>query len=726
MSRLLIVSNRLPVTVRVEHGAPNVSRSAGGLATAMRGPHERLDSLWIGWPGDLSKLAPDVRAAVDEKLRAMRTVPIHLSSLEVSRYYDGFSNGVLWPLFHYLLEKVHLDARRDWEVYQAVNERFADVVAEQYRPGDTVWVHDYQLTLVPRLLRKRIPDARIGFFLHIPFPSSEVFRLLPWREQVLRGLLGADLIGFHTAAYRHGFAFSAARVLGLEPDVDALQYEDRTIRLGIHPIGIDAREFERLAELPNVRADADQIRSMAAGRKIVLGIDRLDYTKGIGRRLLAVERFFERNPEQRSKVRYVQLAVPTREKVEAYAEFRRTVNEMVGRINGAYGTISGVPIHFLHRSVSPEQLTALYRAAHVMLVTPLRDGMNLVAKEYVACRPECDGALILSEFAGAADELGDALLVNPYDIDHVAAALERALTMTPDEQTARMRALRRQVFTQDVHRWAQDFLAALAPGAVARRGEVPPVPAAAAIDRLRAARELVLFLDYDGTLVPIAPTPELAAPDDALRALLRALAARPGVHLHVVSGRSRDDLDRFLGDLPITLHAEHGFWTKLAGAEWVPLRDPSSPWKEEVRPILQSFAERTGGAFVEEKATSLAWHYRLADLELASVRLRELRLALVDVLRAHDLENLPGSKVLEVRPRGIHKGQVVQRALRDVPNDAMILAVGDDRTDEDIFAALPRDAVSIRVGEGPSAATYRVAAPSDVRKILGDLVEPRA
>ncbi|MBI2391568.1 MAG: bifunctional alpha,alpha-trehalose-phosphate synthase (UDP-forming)/trehalose-phosphatase [Deltaproteobacteria bacterium] len=722
MPRLLIVSNRLPVTVKVDQGEVSLARSAGGLATAMRGPHERLDALWIGWPGDVSRLTDAQRHAADERLAAERTAPVHLSQAQVARYYDGFSNAVLWPLFHYLADKVELDARRDWEVYAEVNDRFARAVVERWRPGDFIWVHDYQLMLLPQMLRERLPDARIGFFLHIPFPSSELFRILPWREQILRGMLGADLVGFHTASFRHNFANSAARVLGVEPEVDVVQHEGRAVRLGVHPIGIDVAEFARLANDPGVLAHAQQIRRETGGRTLVLGVDRFDYTKGLPRRMLALERLFERGPHLRKKVRLVQLAVPTRERVDAYAELRRHVNELVGRINAQYGSVGGVPIHLLHRSVPPDYVVALYLAADVMMVTPLRDGMNLVAKEFVASRVDGAGALVLSEFAGAADELSDALLVNPYDIDSVASTLQRAILMSPAEQHARMRALRAQVEANDVHAWARRFLDDLALEDPRRpRPSLASAPAKLA-DEIAASQYLELLLDYDGTLMPLARTPDQAQPDDALRALLRALAERPRTRVNLVSGRKRDNMDAFFGELPIAMHAEHGFWFKPRGGAWAAAGDANPPWKDEARAIMDRLAARTGGAFVEEKAVSLAWHYRRVDAELASVRLRELRYLLRDLADVHRLEVLSGSKVLELRPAGVNKGLAVARARADAPPGARLVAIGDDRTDEDLFTALPEGSIAIHVGRGDTIARYRLESPEEVRALLEALV----
>ncbi|WP_437718220.1 bifunctional alpha,alpha-trehalose-phosphate synthase (UDP-forming)/trehalose-phosphatase [Sorangium sp. So ce448] len=721
MARLLIVSNRLPISVRVDRGALCLTRSSGGLAAAMRGPHERLGALWIGWPGSVASLSPEQRRDADAALAGVRTVPVHIGAAEQHRFYDGFSNGVLWPLFHYLLDKVNLDAELDWEAYQRVNEHFADVVAAQYTPGDTIWVHDYQLLLLPALLRRRLPAARIGFFLHVPFPSAEVFRILPWREQIVRGLLGADLIGFHTAGYRRNFAASAAHVLGVEPGEAALEHDGRRVALGVHPISIDAAEIERLAGHPGVREEAARIRAEARGRKIVLGIDRLDYTKGIPRRLLAIERFLEREPELREQVRFLQLAVPTREMAGAYADFRRLVHEMVGRINGQYGTTCATPIHYMHRSLPFEQVVALYLAADVMLVTPLRDGMNLVAKEYVAARIDEDGALILSEFAGASSELAEAISVNPYDIGSVAAAVKRAVAMPPAEQRLRMAALRRRVAAHDVHAWAQSFLDDLeraAPrepaGAAApsRRGMPESV-----VQRVRLAPQRVWILDYDGTLVPFAPVPDLAAPDEELLALLRALSERDRVH--VVSGRRRADIERWLGAMPLDLHAEHGFWSRPRASDgWVALESDAAAWKGEIRALLEDFTRRTPGSFIEEKTVTLAWHYRVAEPELSVERVRELRARLAEPILPDTLEILAGAKVVEVRPRSVHKGRVVPLILGDVPARAAVIAIGDDRTDEDIFAALPRSACTIHVGNESSRAAYRLPDPGAVRTLL--------
>ncbi|QRN95648.1 bifunctional alpha,alpha-trehalose-phosphate synthase (UDP-forming)/trehalose-phosphatase [Archangium violaceum] len=721
MSRLLLVSNRLPVTVKADKDGVSVVRSAGGLATGLRGPHERSGGVWIGWPGDVSRLTPEQRAAVEARLAELRCVPLHLSASEVSRFYEGYSNRVLWPLCHYLIDRVP-NQDRDWDVYRRVNERFADLVVRHYQPGDTIWVHDYQLMLVPAFLRARLPQARIGFFHHIPFPSSEIFRTLPHRTELVRGLLGADLIGFHTLTYVRHFASTLMRLLGLETVVDRVSYEGREVRLGGFPMGIDAQSFENLANDPGVLEDVRQHREKSAGQQLVLGVDRLDYTKGIPRRLLAVQRLLEREPAWRNRLRFVQVAVPSRTAVADYATYREKVDELVGRINGLYGSVHNVPVHYLYRSFNEKQLAALYRAADVMLVTPIRDGMNLVAKEFCAARPDEDGVLVLSEFAGAADELADALMVNPYDVDGMADMLEAALEMPEEERRSRMRTLRARVKEYDVHWWVRSFLDVLE-SVPTPPPRTQPAGAEAALTRMREARNLLLLIDYDGTLVPFAPKPELATPDAELLDLLRRLAIRSGTRVHIVSGRTRETLEAWLGGLPVGLHAEHGLWSRPAAEQpWTVLEGVPTDWKSLVRPVLESFVARVPGAFLEEKSASLAWHYRQVDRVFGARQARELRLHLGEVFAHGPLEVLPGDMVVEVRARGVNKGRVVERVIDGMAPGTLVVAIGDDRTDEDLFAALPVGSLAIHAGGKDTRASYRVGGPSEVRTLLSALL----
>ena len=457
--RVILVSNRLPITVSAADGVPTVRRSSGGLATSLRMAHERPGSVWVGWPGPLESFDEESRAGILAQLDSMRVVPISLSEREIRVFYDHISNSVLWPICHDRLDRMPLRVS-GWEAYEEVNERFADAVAKQYRPGDLVWVHDYHLMRMPALLRRRIPDARIGFFLHVPFPNPEIFFALPTRRWLIEGMLGADLIGFHTRRYRGHFTAAMRRLLGIEMDADScVRYEGRRVELGVFPISIDSTEMAERACSRDVNTEVLDLRSFT--QRLFLGIDRLDYTKGIPRRLLAFEQMLARHPEWREHVRLVQVAVPSRGAVGAYRRLRREVDRLVGRINGRFGTPSWTPVHYIYRSIDEPTMLALYRTADAMLVTPVRDGMNLVAKEFVASRVDENGVLVLSEFAGAADELQDALLVNPYDVDGMADTMHHALTMDGIERRRRMRSLRMQVLANDVHTWARRFLEAM-------------------------------------------------------------------------------------------------------------------------------------------------------------------------------------------------------------------------------------------------------------------------
>jgi len=727
MSRLMIISNRLPVTVKLERGDVAITSSVGGLATGLRGPHEQSDSLWLGWPGDISRFDPSQRSHIERSLSDRRMVPVGLTSTEITRYYEGFSNGVLWPLFHYLTDKVEREAWRNWTTYAEVNQRFAEVAARHYQAGDLVWIHDYHLALVPRLLRRLIPDARIGYFLHIPFPSSEVFRILPWRSEILEGILGADVIGFHTYSYLSHFTRALLHVLRLETDGGTFQFDDRQIHLGVFPMGVDAAEFGRLANDERVAAQVASIKKKSGDRKLLLGVDRLDHTKGLTRRMLAIERLFEREPSLRGKIRLVQVVVPSRDRVESYKQLRRNLDEIIGRINGAYGTVDSVPIHYLYRSISQRELVALYQAADVMLVTPLRDGMNLVAKEFVASRTDESGVLVLSEFAGAAAELAEALHVNPYDLDRVAGLIKEALGMPEQERRTRMRAMRRRVQAYDSYRWANTFIDQLkySPRDEVRqtRAFSPATEIAGLSQELRGAKHLVLLLDYDGTLVSFASTPQLASPDPDLLSLLNALAQRPRTTVHVLSGRTRETLEQWLGDLPIGLHAEHGFWSRIEpGAEWESLNGHTSEWKQEALPILEEFSATTPGSLLEEKTAGLAWHYRMAEPDLGKLNVSKLISRLEKELAGLPVEVLSGDKVIEIRAQGINKGLVASRVIANQKGPFSVLAMGDDQTDEDVFAALPPEGFTIHVGPRPSSARYRLPDSRSARAFLRSLL----
>jgi len=728
LSRLLIVSNRLPISIVKREGKLCFQGSAGGLATGLGSFYKSYESLWIGWPGvTLEKISKEEKEEIGEKLTAESCYPIFLPQKDFENHYYGFCNKTIWPLFHYFpLYTIHDE--NFWEAYKRVNEAFCDVVAKIAEPKDIIWVHDYHLMLLPKLIREKLQDTTIGFFLHIPFPSFEIFRLLPYRKEILEGLLGADLIGFHTYDYCRHFFHSVSRILGYEHSFGQITADKRVIRVDTFPMGIDYERFAGTRDNPEVQKEISSIREKAGKveeRKIILSIDRLDYTKGIPQRLEAFDLFLENNPEYKEKVAMILVANPSRTGIEHYMEIKKQVDELVGKINGKHGTISWMPIWYLYRFLSFNPLVALYNIADVAFVTPLRDGMNLIAKEFIATKTDGKGVLILSEMAGATNELGEAITVNPNDKEEVAEAIKEALEMPDEEQIERNSIMQKRLKRYNVMRWASDFMERLhqikeiQQELQARRLSYEMTKKLIS-DYLKSNKRLIL-LDYDGTLVYFAKKPEKAKPDEKILRLLEALAEAPKNEVVIISGRDKETLEKWFGGLNVGLVAEHGVWIKEKKEEKYEMLEPlRDDWKEEIRSILELYVDRTPGSFIEEKEFSLVWHYRKADPELASMRARELKDALLHLVANLNLGVLEGSKVMEIKSAGINKGMITLHWLSKEKWD-FILAIGDDWTDEDIFAVLPEAAYSIKVGLGPSQARFNLDSVTDVRFLLEEL-----
>lgn len=725
---LVVVSNRLPIQLEEQSGKWEVRPSSGGLATALNGLGAQRT--WIGWPG--ADVKDSDQGAVRDLLQRDGLVPVFLSAREEELYYTGFCNTALWPLFHYFTSWVSYD-ETEWKTYVAVNERFADAVSECAPEGARVWVHDFHLMLLPALLRARRPDLQIGFFLHIPFPSSEVYRLLPRREELLEGLLGSDYIGFHTSDYAQHFRSSCVRVLGLDVDWERLHWQGRTVGIGAHPIGIDTARFQELAQSPRTAELYREFEASYGGRRIVLGVERLDYTKGLRLKLEAFERFLKADPSRVDRYVLLQVVVPSRLDHPAYKGLKSQVEESIGRINGVCGRPGRAPVHYLHRSLSSEELVALYRLAAVCLVTPVRDGMNLVAQEFVACQaaeselPACNGALVLSEFAGAAHPLGRALLVNPWHTDKVADAIAQALEMPAAERRSRMETMARNVLAMDCNVWAHGFTSALDRMAISNHPTTRSQPLVGALrtELLRAfaaAPSRIVLLDYDGTLRELTAHPDLARPTPEILALLEALSSLPDTEVHVVSGRPRDTLERWFAALPLHLCAEHGGAWRGRSGDWNAASGVQLGWMPRVKEILEAASREVPGTFVEEKSCSVAWHYRLADAEYGPWRARELHSRLNEELANLPTEVMSGRKLVEVRAAGINKGRYVRSATEGLRENAFVLCLGDDRTDLDMYPVLPPGAWSVHVGSAADAARCYVDAPADVRALLRSIV----
>jgi trehalose 6-phosphate synthase/phosphatase len=729
--RIVVVSNRLPVTLKRAGDGWRTERSAGGLATAMGPMLARTRGIWIGWSGDSSDPSDERRRKMLERwAERERYFAVDLPEDVAHGFYEGYSNQTLWPLFHQFPTLVNF-APEHWRAYRDANERFCETLLSHLRADDTVWIHDYQLMLLPQMLRERAPQARIGFFLHIPFPSSSIFRLLPRRAEILRGLLGADYVAFHTYSYLQNFRASALRVLGVESRMDAVEdATGRLVRLDALPIGIAPEDFtDPLDNDEETRKRLASLRARYSDRRILLGVDRLDYTKGIPERLRTFRRLLRSAPHLRGHVVLIQVAVPSREVIPMYKELRQEVDELVGKINGEFSTPDWTPLVYLRRGLPRAELVALYAAADLAWVTPLRDGLNLVAKEYVACQREGAGVLVLSEFAGAAAEMGEAFLVNPYDEERTAETIERALSLPEDERRERMSALHKRVLRNNVFAWSERFLKNLASAAGARAArpseETRPLPFDEAVAAFRAAGRRRLLLDYDGTLVPYTRRPQDAVPTDALISLLTRLAAVPSNTVAVVSGRSREVLERWLGSVEgLWLAAEHGATVRAPDTrEWELFRPGSHDhWKERVRPVLEHFVDRTPGSLIEEKEFSVVWHYRMSDPEFGEWLANELVSTLEQMLAETDLRAFRGRKIVEVKPVWANKGEVLARLSEsDAGAPSFCLAAGDDRTDEDLFARLPAEAWTIHVGGNRTRAKFYLSNPEEMRALLDAL-----
>lgn len=723
-AKTIIVSNRLPVRIEKNEDGLTYKRSEGGLATALGSIYREGDNIWIGWPG-ASFESEEIKAEVTAGLKRESMRPVFLTEREMELYYLGFSNQTLWPAFHYFLRYIRFNDTW-WDAYKKVNKKFADAIAEQANPDDIIWVHDYQLLLLPGMLRKRFPKMTIGFFQHIPFASYEVFRTLPWRREILEGMLGADYLGFHTYDDMRHFLSSAHRLAGYPYTGNRILLENRVVVADPLPMGIDYDKYAENAVHPEALEREARYRENIGPQRLLLSMDRLDYSKGIPRRLDAFAELLERYPEYKEKISLLLVVVPSRDEVPNYRALKQQVDELVGKINSKYGRMSWQPIHYFYRSFPFRALGAFYRMCDVAVITPIRDGMNLVCKEYIASRENKDGVLILSEMAGAAKELADAVLVNPTDSNAMVEAMRRALEMPKDEQRRHMEIMQKSLRKYNIFQWVDLFFANL--------NQVKEVQAAMStplltdkdlenIDEAADRAEKRLFiLDYDGTLVDFRDDPEECAPDEALRSLLSDLAADPKNEVTVISGRRHETLEAWLGDLPLHLTGEHGVWTRNAGDEWV--RDneiPGKEWKDGTAEIMKFYVDRTPGSFIEEKSHSLAWHYRKTEKGLGEMRKSELTSHLKHMTGDGRLQVLDGHYVVEVKPDAVNKGRAAAARFRNTAPD-FTLCIGDDTTDEDMFKALPETAFTLKVGPGSSHAQRSTESVAEVRRLLRRLI----
>ena len=730
MRKNVIVSNRLPLQITKLENSFIFNPSSGGLATGLNSIHNNSDSVWIGWSGIASNdISKKNKLIINNKLNNLRLIEIKLSQKEIDEFYFGLSNKCIWPLFHYFIELAKFN-ENDWATYVEVNKKFCKKVVENAELNGFVWVHDYQLMLLPKLIKEVRPDLTIGFFLHIPFPSFEIFRIFPWRIDLLEGMLGSDLIGFHTFDYQRHFLSSVKRILRYDVDFNRILLSSREVIVNTFPMGIEYKKFYEAAKKHKKQKKSQQSelkiqlnlhKKISDNSKLILSIDRLDYTKGIINRIRAFEIFLEQNPSYHEKVRLVMLSVPSRSDVPEYKRLKRETDEYVGKINGKFATVNWTPIWYYYRSMNFDDLIDLYMMSDIAMITPVRDGMNLVAKEFIATRVDSDGVLILSEMAGASKELYEALIVNPFDLNGMAKSILKAIKMPIDEQKRRNKTMQKRLCRYTTKYWAEDYYSALNNVAISLK-EIN----ARKIDKkilnkikkdFKIAMKKLFLLDYDGTLVGFHHKPDAAVPKKDIINLLRTLSANSDVV--IISGRDKKFLEKWFGNLNITLFAEHGHFEKKADQNWTENNINNNSWKNNFIPIFQNFTDRTPGTFIEEKESCLVWHYRKTDPELANDRVVELK-TIINSLISENLLMMDNKKAIEITNVNTNKGTAVNSILKERNYD-FILCAGDDISDENMFSVLSNKGYTIKVGGQTTKANFFVENNLKIIEILKEL-----
>jgi len=731
--RLVIVAYRLPFKL-VKNGDTNTTvQNAGGLVSAILSLSDKMNTnadanakiIWIG-TGEKQLGEENINPHFD-------LFPVEIPDEMNEKYYGGFCNDTIWPLFHYFPSITTYD-KSYFEAYEQANQLFFKKLKNIILPGDFIWIHDYQLFLLPSLIRNSVPEVNIGFFLHIPFPSSEIFRMLPnnWRDSILNGLLGADLIGFHTNDYTQHFLRSVKRTLGLEIHQNYIHLDNRIVKAEAFPIGIDYDKFHNAGSTSEVIKEKRNLKNILSDRKLIFSIDRLDYSKGLLNRLKSYECFLEKYPSWHEKAIFNMVVVPSRDTIERYIKLKKEIEATVGRINGKYSNISWRPIIYQYKSLSFNELVALYDISFVGLITPLRDGMNLVAKEYIACQQDNYGVLILSELAGAAVELNESILIAPNDIEATADAIFTALNMRESEREEKVIKMQKRLKNYDVFTWAADFFS--------QAEDVTEMQQKLKVNYLnlkiknkiikayKTSKKRIIFLDYDGTLVPLTNNPASATLNskwvqllmpvinllsskkiintENARQILMRLSSNPKNKIVIISGREKEFLEKQFKNMEVILIAEHGYFLKKYDKIWEIQAEVNLDWKEKILPVLQEYVNRFNGSMIEQKYASLTWHYRNVDQGIAAILIHELRDNLAEILKNESkLHIIDGKKVLEIKSIMYDKGTAASTLLKDESFD-FIMAIGDDKTDEDLFKVMPKNAITIKIGTDPSLAEY--------------------
>lgn len=724
-AKQIFVSNRLPFNVDAKTG--QIQRGSGGLVSALLGVDLQEPFWWLGFETKKENLETLERKA-SEITENLRLKPVFLESATYDSYYDGFCNDVLWPLFHYESQYTFFQ-QGNWDAYVQANQKMADAILQVADADDCVWIHDFHFMLLPEMLRAGNPSLKIGFFLHTPFPSFEIFRQLPVRDALLKAMIQCDLIGFHEHSYLRHFSITLKSQLGIDSTFFKARIGAHTLQMGVYPISIDTAGMKEKAASDEVTKQTREYHESIRSKFMILGVDRLDYTKGLELKLEGIRRALEKYPELRGQLNFLQVAIPTRTKVPSYIRLKEQVDQLVGQINGEYGQPGYTPVNYIFGSVNETQLLGLYRRADALLVSSKRDGMNLVAIEYaISQQADEPGVVIVSEFAGVASMLGQALIINPWDEESMADAIYRAFKMPIDERLERQNDLQELLFRYSASQWANSFLTDLAKTAdSADRREVAALPSRREewprdlVQRVLNAPKICLVLDYDGTVVQIEQRPELAVLSSLQREFLKELQKRTEVV--ILSGRRKEFLDHQFEDCSFTLGAEHGAFIKDQTGNWRSrISSDIQSWYAEAKNVMLAYAERVPLSFVEQKEAALVWHYRQSPQTFAAFHAHRLDEQLQVGLANQPVSVTLGNRVVEAKAIECNKGSFMRDLMKQSPAGTLFICLGDDLTDEDMFKVVGRRGLSIKVGEGKTGAQYRLAKQGDVSLFLGELL----
>lgn len=744
--RLIMASNRLPVSItKSKDGNWEFKMSSGGLVTALSGLKQELPFIWVGWVGIY---------VPQEEREELSTIlindhglyPVFLEEELVNNYYNGFCNDILWPLFHYTPLPTFQPGRALkfdtclWSAYLEANRKFADAIIAAYQPGDLCWIHDYHLMNVPEMLRKSIPDAQIGWFLHTPFPASDIYRILPVRREILQGLLMADLIGFHTYDYARHFLSACSRVVGFQAAPGGVHIDGHFASIGVFPIGIEPEVFSTTLRKPNVTKRISELKKRFQGKRVLIGVDRLDYIKGMPHKLAAIEVLLKKYPKWRDQIVFVQIAVPSRTDVIEYKRLCSEVNQMVGRINGTYGSFEFSPVHYLFRSVSLDELCALYSIADACIVSSVRDGMNLVSYEYVVCQQKRCGVLILSEFAGSAQSLSGAMRVNPWDSEEFADCINRALSLSWTERKLKQENLYRYICRNTASFWGQSFVSGLLVSCEKNsKNKIQNYlhTLDEQLKRFSTSKKRLILLNYGGTLVNSRSV--YSSPGDKLMKIMQNLTNNPSNIVYLISEHKKDWLVQHFASIPkLGLFAESGTYFTAhdsASISWDKLQccsNDSNGWKADLLPIFDEFLRSTPGTDIEMCENSITWLYKNVDNELGLWQARHLENRLndrLDEIEAENIEIISSKQIVKARRTGCGKGEAVEYLLSKLGDSGnnpvfdFVLCIGDDSTDEEMFGKIKKSRLSISsstymVGNSPGGADFFIPSVEGVLSFL--------